>query len=307
MAIPNQRYESRVPGFNDSEYGDGVEEPAGVEAALASLEPTEEEAQDQEDPELGDVDLRLETADYYRAILKHDFFDAGTPAAQIVDREIRTFIRERLEVLLGLRAPRAETAEQPFDADELNALRALARKVLGKPALIAGEPTVKKMPAPAASRAEAARPVQKPKPAVKKIPVPPAAPSSKPKPKMQAQPIREPKAAPVQVRAAPVPQVVHEPGVEGGVTQTFVGHDGKQVTLIEGEIIEEGGRKFKVEANGAGTLYRRDITGQVVPNNRIPPMNERQMSIMSQQLAEQQLGMLDETTGMAVVASLTRT
>ncbi len=108
MAKPNA-FESRVSSFDDSEFADPVEEDA-VSQVLASVE-EEAQPEPEADPELSDVDLRLETADYYRAILGHEFFNVSSPAAQVVDREIRTFIRERLEVLLGLRAPRAEAVQ----------------------------------------------------------------------------------------------------------------------------------------------------------------------------------------------------
>jgi hypothetical protein len=310
MAIPQPKakYESRISGFDESEFSSQSDEPsegAGVDAVMASLEADEEEPQ-AEDPELNDVDVRLETADYYRAILKHQFFDVQGPAAEIVDREIRTFIRERLEVLLGLRAAKVEgPGSLPFDEDQVEALTALANKVLGRPALLSGEPTVKKMAAPGAK--PEIKPAAKPKPQVKKIPVPAPAPSSKPKVK-QPPPQRE--AAPAQkqpVANSPqkqAPATMVEPGVEGGITQTYISREGQRVTLVEGEIIEENGRRYQVVANGVGTLFRKDITGQVVPPNRIPPMSPQQMSVMSQQLAEQQLGMMDEITGMAVISSL---
>jgi hypothetical protein len=43
-----------------------------------------------------------------------------------------------------------------------------------------------------------------------------------------------------------------EPGVEGGITQTYISREGQQVTLVEGEIIEENGRRYQVVANGVG-------------------------------------------------------
>jgi outer membrane biosynthesis protein TonB len=304
--------------FDDGEFADGPGADDAADEALASIEesPAAEEVESSEDPELMDVDLRLETADYYRAILKHEFFETESQAAQIVDREIRTFIRERLEVLLGLRAPRQseQVIELPFEEDEIQALKLLASKVLKKPTLVNEAPAVKKMAAPAPAPRPEVKPAMKPKPQAKKVPAPvskpktakPVAPKAKPAPAplAKAQP-QEPKApksvgAPSQSSKAKVV----DKSFDGGETQTFINLKGEQVTLTEGEIIEESGRRYLVARNGEGTLYRRDITGQVTPPNRLPPMSEQQMSIMSAQFAEQQLAKLDETTGMAIVASL---
>lgn len=78
--------------FDDAEFGGS----AAAEETLAELEQTPEAPPSAppsdlpaEDPALADVDLRLETADYYRAILSHNFFDTESPASQVVDTEIR--------------------------------------------------------------------------------------------------------------------------------------------------------------------------------------------------------------------------
>lgn len=279
--------------FDETEFADQNEAASDV---IASLEESPApEVQDAEDPELADVDLRLQVADYYRAILKHEFFDTDTVAAERVDREIRTFIRERLEVLLGLRDPSEPTAAPTlFDDDEVTALKALAAKVLQRPALVQGSAApVKKMAPPAPTPKPQVK--QKAKPQPRKIPAPATAPSTKPKVK--------PPTAP----AKPTPKpTASKPA---GDAQTYISHDGKHVTLIEGETIEENGRRYTVARNEHGTLYRRDITGQVTPPNHRPiAMNERQLaqqiSLESQRLAEAQLASLDETTGLAIVASL---
>jgi hypothetical protein len=275
--------------FDDSEFAEGANT---AEEVVQSLEASPTPAIDPaEDPELADVDLRLETADYYRAILNHDFFDVQSPAAQIVDREIRSFIRERLEVLLGLRTPRVE-AEAQFEEDEVTALKLLAATVLKKkPGLTGSESPVKKMATPTPSP----KPVVRPKPQARKIPAPAPAPSTKPKLK----PGPKPKAQ----SPAPAPAAKTE-AREGGVSQTYISHEGKEVTLVEGETIEENGRKYIVAMNEKGTLYRKDITGQVVAPGRLPPMTPQQFSMLSQRQAEEQISRLDDTTGLAIVASL---
>lgn len=279
--------------FEESEYSEQAD------AALESLEGADSRGDNVEDEELFDVDLRLETADYYRAILNHDFFDVQSQAAEIVDREVRAFIRERLEVLLGLRAPKEqEAAPSPFSDDEVQALKTIAAKVLGKPSLIAASaPVVKKMPTPVPAPKPQAKPILKPKPQARKVPAPPPAPSTKPKPKAKPPVLAkaEAKDSGAEEKPAPKPK---------GESQTFISHEGEQVTLTEGEVINENGRRYVVARNDNGTLYRKDITGQVVPASRLPAMSPQQLSIASQQMAERQLDSLDQLTGLAVVASI---
>lgn len=292
--------------FDESEFAenaDPTEEAA--DAAVQELEASGESATD-EDPELADVDLRLETADYYRAILSHDFFDTASPAAQVVDREIRTFIRERLEVLLGIRSHREVPAQ--FEEAEAEALKLLAdpavakalamvaRGVLSKAGALKSEgPSVKKMPTPSAKASGKIAPkrrveAKRPPPPVQKARVGPK--STPPAPAKKAEPAR--------------PATVVDRSVENPESQTFISHSGERVTLVEGQTVEEGGRRYVVTRNGAGTLYRRDVTGQVVAPGRLPPMSEQQMSIVSQQMAESQLSRLDETMGIAIVAALSQ-
>ncbi len=302
--------------FDDSEFSEGKEGDA-ADAAIADLEESPAPVEELEDTELSDVDLRLETADYYRAILRHEFFDTESNASQIVDREIRTFIRERLEVLLGLRTANQPSVvvEAPFDDEEVQALKLLASKVLKRPGIVSEPPAVKKMATPAPVAKPQVQAQVKAKPQAKKIPAPAPGPSSKPKakPAPAAKPTaaKAPTPAPVQKAEAPKKNAapsqeakVVDRTIENGESQTFVGLDGKQVTLTEGEVIEEGGRRYMVSRNGAGTLYRRDITGQVAPPNRLPAMSVQQMSIMSQQWAEQQINSQDDLGGLAIVASL---
>jgi hypothetical protein len=290
--------------FDENEFGEVQERQDAADAALQSLEQPQDE-QFEEDPELSDVDLRLATADYYRAILRHDFFDINEEspkAAGIVDREIRVFIRERLEVLLGLRDPRVPEVVSQFEPDEVQALKILASKVLKKPALVADEPVVRKMPAPAPSKPQTQ--VSRAKPQARKVPAPAPAPSTKPKTTPKPAATAEPKPATIAksapVAAKPTPK-------QDAEVQTFISAETRQqVTLVEGEVIEEKGRKYVVTRNELGTLYKRDITGQVIPPNRLPPMSAQQMSVVSAQMAEAQLGMTDESTQLAIVASLSK-
>ena len=285
--------------FDEAEYADQVEQ------AVASLEASPEPVQEESELDLADVDTRLETADYYRAILQHQFFDVKSEASVVVDREIRAFIKERLEVLLGIRSPKASAAQQftPEEAQALKsianvetvtALDAVAKKVMGKAGAslvqpAAPAPVVKKMPPPAAKPAKI--PPARAKPVVKQI-QPPAA---------------KAKVVPEIKQPAPTPQIKKaEKKAIDGESQTYVNSEGNEVTLVEGAIIEEEGRRYRVVMNERGTLYRRDITGQVTGNVKRPVMTRQQMELESRMAAEQHVATMGEAAGFALLGSLAK-
>jgi hypothetical protein len=83
---------------------------------------------------LTDAHLRLEQGSLYKMIMNHNLFeglDADPKAIQNVQKEIRGFVKERMEVMLGMRKETA-TVEHleinfPFNALEVTTLKALAR------------------------------------------------------------------------------------------------------------------------------------------------------------------------------------
>lgn len=96
------------------------------------------EAEEQEEEEdfsdvLSDAHLRLEQGGLYKMIMNHNLFegtDADPKAVQNVQKEIRAFARERMEVMLGMRKETA-TIEHleinfPFNAMEVEVLKKLA-------------------------------------------------------------------------------------------------------------------------------------------------------------------------------------
>jgi hypothetical protein len=282
--------------FDSAEF----EEPAedSVTEALEELE----EQPSEDDPELFDVDLKLEIAAYYRAILKHEFFDTSEDSpksAKIVDGEIRAFIKERLEHLLGVRiAPTRQEVRLPFSEDEIGALKLLAAKVMKKPTLVTESP-VKRMETPVLSK-PVIKPKAQPLQATRRPTV--TAPVQPPKPKQKT--ASRPAQAPQKAPSAPVQEKPASPAP--GVTQTYINAVGKEVTLVEGEIIEEDGHKFQVVRNDAGTLYKKDVSGQVINPNRLQPMSVQQISLASEQMARQQLETVDDLTGRGIVHMLSQ-
>jgi hypothetical protein len=92
-----------------------------------------------------------------------------TPAALEVEKEVRGFIRGRLEVLVGLRQE-AVPAKDVFTESEVSALKTVASKILRKPEL--AEPVKPAAPAPPSLR-QVASPVPKAAPTMKKAAVTP--------------------------------------------------------------------------------------------------------------------------------------
>jgi hypothetical protein len=86
---------------------------------------------------LNDANLRIESGKLYQMIMNHDIFeglDADPRAVQSVQREIRKFARERMEVMLGMRqeaAPQAAMVSSPFNDLEVDILKKLASKASG--------------------------------------------------------------------------------------------------------------------------------------------------------------------------------
>lgn len=212
------------------------------------------------DPSLDALDLecekRFEVAMYYRTLLKDRLFHETTEAARVVEAEARAFFKERLETLLGIRQPKqAAPAEQPFNAEEVTALKAVAQRVLKKPELAES-----KQPAqPTLRQARAPTPVpQRAKPAKTSVPKPAA-----------------PRQPAVPVERIKVPK--KDNGVVGDT----------------GEIIKKGNKVFKVVQNSLGTTFKQDITGQGNPVTRLPMPTGHMMSQVTEMQAARQIAKLD--------------
>lgn len=100
---------------------------------------SEEEAQGQSI--LNEAIERIEQAKLYESLIKHDFFGPGSARPEIqsrVTKEIRGFILERLEILLGIKTNKVtetNTIHQtvsPFDNEEVDALKEIAGRLILK-------------------------------------------------------------------------------------------------------------------------------------------------------------------------------
>lgn len=107
--------------------------PAGFE--FEEEEPEEDEESEDYSEVLSDANLRLEQGSLYKLIMKHELFegsDADPKAIQNVQKAIRKFAREQMEIMLGMRQdPQTTVVERleiefPFNAMEVEVLKAVA-------------------------------------------------------------------------------------------------------------------------------------------------------------------------------------
>lgn len=84
--------------------------------------------------ELSDVELRLEEANRYRALLNQPLFKGVYDQSSIkVEKEVRSFIKEKLRELVGLKVQKEkDPIVSTFSKLEIEALKALAARVLPK-------------------------------------------------------------------------------------------------------------------------------------------------------------------------------
>src|SRR5581483_10448163 len=113
--------------------------PAEPEVAVFEGDPELDLFPDGDDEEedfsavLNDASLRLEQGNLYKMIMNHSLFEgmeADARAIKNVEREIKRFARERMEVMLGMRqeAPKHAVVASPFNDLEVDILKKLASK-----------------------------------------------------------------------------------------------------------------------------------------------------------------------------------
>lgn len=171
----------------------------------------EEELND--DAYLDEVESRLEVATYFRLLLNDSLFKNGTKAAKIVEKEVKTFVKERLALLLNIkRDPVIQHTD--FSVEEVAILKMFISELRKKPSLASPKeaPLLNDKSEPSIAKKEMIVPV------LNKVQGPATSlPVEEKRPQMKAKPGRKP--------------VVKE----------------KDAEYTEGEIIEENGRNYKIQ------------------------------------------------------------
>jgi hypothetical protein len=111
--------------------------PAAQYQQLENLIETEEDEEYYNNLVLSDARLRLVQGSLYERIMNHNIFegyDADPIAIKNVDREIKKYARERMEIMLGMRQEKpvqTQPVQSPFADLEISILKALVSKGTG--------------------------------------------------------------------------------------------------------------------------------------------------------------------------------
>lgn len=214
---------------------------------LDETEAPEEQQDDVIARQFTEAERRFEKGQYYRLLLRENFFDNNAPEAAEVIEEIRVFIRERLAVLLGVQAERPKEYDL-FSEDEVKILKVFAAEIGKRPRLM---PNQSPKTEDKAAEREAPR-------------------LRKPSTASPQQPRREAQTKPVQSAESPAKRRKQK----------------KRIEQPDGTILEiEGGQTYVVERNELGTEYRRNVTQQTMPPKDgpqpIPPLTSEQMMMVA--------------------------
>lgn len=141
--------------FDDDDISGVIEETEEVARTPArQFRPVEATPEQDLDNQMSEVEKRLEMAQYYRLVLNDTIFN-DPPNVEVADRvesEIREFVRERMALLVGVGEEKKPQVASVFTDAEIQALRtiaqpevvgalkALAAKVLKKPAILEAKP-----------------------------------------------------------------------------------------------------------------------------------------------------------------------
>jgi hypothetical protein len=193
---------------NDWDYDVPAQQPG--EPEQPQYADAVEEVYDEVDQAYGEAEVviseaekRIEQANLYQTILRHNFFAPGSARPEIleqVQREFREFARSRLENLLGMGSggrqdTRLVKAELPFDDEQVEFLKSLSNRALKREAAPAQPQLV-----------PVTTPVQAPVPAPIVNPIQPAAqPAPAPRPRQQARQPQQRQPARPQQQGTPRP------------------------------------------------------------------------------------------------------
>lgn len=127
-----------------------IEEWEDDSEELDFLDSLEDEDYEEEVDLMQNARIRLEQGRLYEMLIQHDLFgdiDANPTAVSMVQKEIKDFIMERLEILLGIRAEKeveVHKVEAQFNDVEVEALKQVAAKLTKGASVHVPQPTVAK-------------------------------------------------------------------------------------------------------------------------------------------------------------------
>lgn len=153
----NPRLANPVPRPQKPDPRKTAEEIA-QERMVDDVPEVEEESEDSEDftTVLSDARLRLEQGRLYEMIMNHDIFqgvEVDPKAVKFVQKQIRNFAKEQMEIMLGMRQEPSQVAGFPMESFPFNSLEVEVLKMLAstatKGATAEAEPFTGPSPGPA--------------------------------------------------------------------------------------------------------------------------------------------------------------
>lgn len=133
-AVPSYR-PSNIPAEPVPQRQAPRQQLVGADTQEVDLEDLNIEVEEDFTEVLNDANLRIEQGRLYQMIMNHDLFqgmEADERAVDNVQREIRKFARERMEIMLGMRqeqaAQSAGIVSSPFNDLEVDILKKIASK-----------------------------------------------------------------------------------------------------------------------------------------------------------------------------------
>lgn len=122
------------PVVNAARMSPPVQQPVQQHIPVVEMAQVDPEQVEEEDYEavLADANIRIDMASLYRMVMNHNLFeglDVDQRAVDTVQKQIRKFAKERLEVMLGMRQDNAAVSAQnstPFNDLEVLVLKKLA-------------------------------------------------------------------------------------------------------------------------------------------------------------------------------------
>lgn len=257
-----------TPEEYETDSTESLEDKAS--AVVASID--QEVDLDELDEQLEDVELRLEVATLYRALLKDRLFTEQTEASRAVEARVRSFVKGELKTLLGLQAPKKEQP-QLFSPEEIEALKAIAGKVLSKPS----------QPAPAVA--------VRPEPTVKTV-------VSAPKPTLRPKEVKKPIKTKAEAAVAAKPEAKKAPAGPKVVKETTTKTGEKLVvTQKNGRLIQE---KFSAEGE---KLDERDVTPQIASPMTLPTPTGHALTLLTEQYAAKSVDAISKTPDLSALIS----
>lgn len=235
----------------EDEYGLSSEPDAVDQVVAKQLAP---QKQEEDDPELLEVEKAWEKYGYYKVIVKNGVvIDDGSPEAAEVNAEGRLWARQQMAKLFG-RGPTAPTASAPeaFNKDQVNILREIADRTMAAMGTKRQEPRVVRN----------------------------AAPGKKPGP--------QPATAAITAKPKPAARVAQPPA--DGLPRNRDGSVNYDAIETGKVFVDDNGEKYKFVENprpteGSPPRVKLKVSGQVRGRGVLPMPSQKAQEVISQSQA----------------------